>query len=132
MTPERQDIYTVLIVCYGFYVDDSTVVFALGLALVEYLGSNIDGITDEHRVQVLDALIVQVGNGLSTDIRDGDSYCEGKHQCSHDKDLSVLVVTGIVCVGVNRMVVHRHQTKEVVITLEDGFGEGMLNLRTHF
>ena len=132
MATERQYVLTTLIVCYRLNIDNATIVLAFRFAFVQHFCSNVDCITNKHGVQVFDALIVEVGNGLSANVRYCNTYGKGENQRTNHENLTVLVMTCIVCIRMNRMVVHCHQTKEIVITLEDGFGKRVFYLAAHF
>ena len=128
ISTERQHIDAMLVVGDGLYIDDAAVGLGLGLALVEHTGTHIDGVVDEHGIEVLDILVTEVGNGLAADIGHGDAYSQGEHQCAYHQDLTMLIVAGIVDIGMHGMVIHGEETEEIVVALENGLREGMTDL----
>ena len=74
MTPKRQDVYTILIVSNGFYVYDTTIIFGFGLTLIKHRGSYVNGVANEHGIQVFNALVIQISDGLSAHIGNCDTY----------------------------------------------------------
>ena len=69
---------------------------------------------------MFDVLVAKIRNGLAADIEHGEVHGQTEHKRSWYQDLLVLIVLAVVHVGVNRMVVHRHHGKDVIVRLENG------------
>ena len=131
ISTERQHIDAMLVVSDGLYIDDAAVGLGLGLALVEHAGTHIDGVVDEHGVEVLDILVTEIGYGLTADIGHGDAYCQGEYQCAYHQNLTMLIVGSIVDIGMHGMMVHGEETKEIIVALENGLRKRVTNLFTN-
>ena len=76
MTSERQNIHTILIICYRFHINDSTIILALRFTFIKHPRSYIDGVSNENRIQMLDTFIIQIGYCLTTHIGHGNANCK--------------------------------------------------------
>ncbi len=66
----------------------------------------MNGIINKYRLMVQDILIIKIGNCFPTDINYCQSNCKAEDKCPNHKNLSMLLLFGILSIEMDRMMIH--------------------------
>lgn len=104
---------------HGFDAHDTAVRLGFRGTGFKHGGAGMEGVTDMHRVEMLDPLIFEIGDGLTADIPHGHANDEAEDEGADDEHLAVLGLTRVFPVEMDWMMVHGEQAEQIVIRLGD-------------
>lgn len=76
VTAETDHCFIMLVIAYGFDMNDSPVGFRLRFSFIEDDGFCVQCIVDKYRSEMFDIFISQIGNRFTADI--GNSHADNK------------------------------------------------------
>ncbi len=118
--------HPILVEHAGVDADGAAVGLGLRLALLQHLRLAVERVAVEHRSGVLELFGGEVGDRLAAHVADGHAERQRVHERADHDVAPLLGLVRIHVVDVQRVVVHRDQAEEVVVSLGHGLRRPVL------
>src|SRR6188768_1972399 len=107
-------------------MDEATIRLRSRCLLIKNPSLGVNSLTVKTWCNMLDVLILEIGNCAATDVRDAHSHGNAKHECSNHEPLAMLRALCVVRVDVHGVLIHGEEAEPGVIGLTNRATRPML------